>query len=85
MAIDKTDTLALPNRELTIDQKNKITLCETAFDAILKLQGHMSIQLILTRDEVIRKELDERYTKAGWHVKFVGVSDRDHFFIDILP
>ncbi len=82
MAINKTNIFIKP--ELTPVQENTLSLLEVAFDALLRLQGYMSMQLSCTRDEVIRRELEERYTKAGWRVKFVKVADRDHFFIDIV-
>lgn len=57
-------SLVFPKPDLTDKQERQLRLAETAIDALLELQGTVSVQLLITRDPRIREEL-EKNTQAA--------------------
>lgn len=65
-------------------QLHMVALAETAIDALLQLQGGVSIQLACMHDAWIRQELEDRYRRAGWYVKSIQAADSSNYFIDVF-
>ena len=75
--------VVFPLKELTDDQRRLSDLAELAFDALLQINGCLSVALRCTNDERIRRELTMRYSRAGWNIRFVPAGDSDYYYVDI--
>ena len=84
MVVKKREIHSNPkSSELNEKEKRQISLCETALDALLRLEGCASVLIVCLKNTKIRNALEKVYTDAGWKVRFIDKTDSDLFYIDI--
>lgn len=75
--------VVFPKAKLTDEQRKQLHLAKTALDALLQLNGYVSVALPCTEDERIKAELEDTYSKIGWQVRFIQAVDSNYYYIEI--